>query len=39
MKKFGYEEGSEERVAGERRILAEEVQGHREKLLTLEAKY
>ncbi|RUS73082.1 hypothetical protein EGW08_019163 [Elysia chlorotica] len=39
MKKFGYEEGSEERVAGERRILAEEVQGHREKLLTLEAKF
>lgn len=39
MKKFGYEEGSEERLAGERRILAEEVQGHREKLFTSEAKF
>ncbi|GFO37153.1 structural maintenance of chromosomes protein [Plakobranchus ocellatus] len=39
MKKFGYEEGSEERVAGERRTVAEEVQGHREKLLTLEARF
>ncbi|XP_055886357.1 structural maintenance of chromosomes protein 2-like [Biomphalaria glabrata] len=39
LKKCGYEEGSQEKLSGERRVLAEEVQSLKEKCLTLEARY
>ncbi|BFY99283.1 hypothetical protein BsWGS_02323 [Bradybaena similaris] len=39
MKNFGFEEGSEDKLASERRTLAKEVQDNKEKLLTVEARY
>ena len=39
MKKFGYEEGTEEKMLTERRQLSQEVQDHREARLQIEARY
>ncbi|KAH9489831.1 Structural maintenance of chromosomes protein 2 [Bulinus truncatus] len=39
LKKCGYEEGSQERLIGEKRTLDEEVQSLKEKLFNLEARY
>lgn len=38
MKKLGYEEGIDERLAGERRTLSQEVHRLKEQLDTLEAR-
>ena len=39
MKKLGYEEGKEEELDGERRVLSQDVHRLREKLETLEARF
>jgi len=39
LKKFGYEEGTEEKMSGERRELAQQLQMEKERLFTTEARY